>query len=950
MSLLKQKNKKIRNISQNEIMYMDMQELLSPFIIQYIFRYEKPIDKNLLDLAISKVQKNFKDCFVKAKNNIWIEDDSPIKTVEMTTDVEDILTLDLFQKKTDFSEKTIEIYSLKNRGSQYLIFRLSHSVFDGKGAFLLLDNIFSYINDKEPTSCNNFQNDEDFIKDLPYHNKSIDISNEYHLKGEVKGIDKVRFKIFEIQKYCQAIIPKLAICLSSVFKENSVKFMIPTDIRKYKKDENIVSNLVLPTFINAGINDKWEDINVSLITKMNNNSELNKKSVKHFGYRYIPKSIRKTFLKWLFNYKVKQKSFMGGAIISHLGRVDFEKYKIKDNKPLSFCSLPVQQPLIPFSIVISEFENKTTIALSYYENQLEKKYLNELFETIDNYFNDYINYKKFNDTKKIFNENFIDCIFENAKKNPDKVCIYTENEQYTYKDLLIRSSQIAGYLKKQRIKYQDKIIINLNRSFDYIASILAVFKTGAIFIPVDKKENEFRINLIKEKSDAKLIINENSLNKITDSSDNNDEFYNYKAEDTIYCIYTSGTTGEPKEVRISLKNFSNYIFWANETYKTKNGCTMPLFTSLSVDLTMTSVFLPLISNGAIKIYKDEFSSLILDKIYNDNEINVIKCTPTHLTLFKNNNNIKPKEWLIVGGENFGTKIYNNIKKYNKNIVNEYGPTETTVGSCYYICDDNTNNYKNAPIGTPVFNTEIYLANENGEIIKEENKIGEIVISGFGLGDSDKKDNFRKFNDKDCYFTGDLGYFDNSILHCIGRKDFQVKINGQRLDLGEINSRILQIENIKAVETIYYNQRIFSFVVSDKKYTQKEITEFIENKIPKIALPQKIYFIDNIPLSDNGKTDRKKLENYIKEDYTKTKTDNEIKKLIQEIMEDEPLDLEKDTLHQMGVDSLGMLLIGQKLSEKYFNNDNKEKFLKEYISKISGMSVIIIEELINKYKK
>ena len=942
---------KVRNISQNEIMYMDMQELLSPFIIQYIFKYEKPVDVSILDEAVKKAQNKFKDCFVKAVGNCWVENPAPVKTVEMTVDVDDILTIDLFMQKTDFRIKFnfAKRTAIKNRNEYYLVFRLSHSVFDGKGAFLLIDNIFSYINDESITECNNSENDEDFIKGLHYKNETIDVSNEYHLKGNVSESSKVRFKVFEFNKYHQAIISKLAICFSSVFKENSVKYMIPTDIRKYRPDEKIVSNLVLPTFIDAGKNDKWEDVNISLILKMNESSELNKKSVKHFCYRYIPENARKFLIRKFLDYKIAQKSFMGGAIISHLGRLDFEKYKIKDNTPLSFCSLPVQQPLIPFSVVISEFDNKTTIALSYYENQLEKTYLDEMFETIDKCFKSYVDYEEFNNTEKEIDNNFVNKIFKSAEQNPDEICIYEGDKSYTYLELLNRSAKIAGFLKDNEVICQDKIVINLKRSFDYIASVLAVFRLGAAFIPVDKKENEFRLNQIKNSANPKFIINEEALDNIKENTEIYNEVYDYKADDKVYNIYTSGTTGEPKSVEISLENFSNYIEWAKETYKVEKKCIMPLFTSLSVDLTMTSVFLPLISKGAIKIFSDEFCSLILDKIYEDDEINIVKCTPTHLSLL-GEGKFKAKKWLIVGGENFSNSIYMNVKNYNENIVNEYGPTETTVGSIYFICDSKTEYPNNIPIGKPIFNTKIYLADKKGELIKEENITGEIVISGKGVTVCEKKENYKTFNNERCYFTGDLGYFEDSVLHCIGREDFQIKINGQRLDLSEINSRLAEIDGITAVESLYFNSHIYSFVVTKNNYTQEELINILESKLPKIAVSKIIYFLESLPLLINGKTDRNNLFEIIKKDNVENNTNNELKLLIQEVVDDEQLDLSKDNLHKMGVDSLGMLQVGQKINEKYIKSENKEAFFKEYISKIAIMEIKIIEELIDKYGK
>ena len=301
------------------------------------------------------------------------------------------------------------------------------------------------------------------------------------------------------------------------------------------------------------------------------------------------------------------------------------------------------------------------------------------------------------------------------------------------------------------------------------------------FIPVDELTNKSRIlDIIKDSKSKAILINEldieSNIKKIkVDFKDYNsknyykDEFVEHTANDIVYKIYTSGTTGKPKGIEISYKNLSNYLMWAKETYTTIKTPTMPLFTSLSVDLTITSIYLPLLYGGTIKILKEQFSTIILNKILNDKDISILKATPSHLSLInkKTNSSI---EKIIVGGENFSSKLAENVYNYFNNdvtIYNEYGPTETTVGCIYGIFK--SNKFVNVPIGRCINNTKAYLIDGNNEIVLSENTEGELIIAGDGVSQGliDKKsETIIDINGELFYKTGDSGFIKNSVLHCV----------------------------------------------------------------------------------------------------------------------------------------------------------------------------------------
>lgn len=952
--------RKVRKISDNELMCCDMQEITTTsFTIQYLMEYENTIDKSIIDKAIKEMQKESRCAFVYARKNNWVENDSIVEVKEMYIDDEDFINNSIFFEKLDYKKETVRFYLINKK---YLLIKFSHSVFDGKGALNFVEKLFSHINNSPTEPLDNSITEDEFLKGLDTKNKEFDLSHHFHLINSDKNKEKIiKYQVINMPKYHQGIIAKIAKVLTLCFEEESIRFMIPTDIRRHKEKKKYLSNLVLPTFINASSGEKWEDINGKMLYELKNKNELNIKSAKHFNYNLIPKFIRKSLLKLMINQKSKKNEFPIGGIISHLGRVELEEFHIGDNKAISFISLPVQQPLAPFSFVIAEFNNQTNIALSYYKGYTQQQVVDNLVINLKAILVKEINYN-FNKPIVTNQENFVDILFKTALQNQDKIAIW-DDKKYTYGDLLRRSSQIAEKLKSRDVKSKDKVIIHTGRNFDYIASVLGVLRIGASFVPIDKNETQYRISQIISETGSKIMltnldisvseIETINLKDIDLEPQTVESWYKYDNSDEIYNIFTSGTTGVPKGVSISISNFSNYINWAKKTYFSENRIIMPLFTSLSVDLTMTSVFLPLISGGGIKIYKDDFNSLVLDSIYKDSDINYLKCTPGHLSLLSQNCSYKPKEWLIVGGENFKSKLYEKIKGVNNNVVNEYGPTETTVGSIYQIVRKNDKR-SNLPIGLPIANTKVFLVDDNNNLIKNELEVGEIVISGEGVSKGyintlDK--NFRRFNDENCYFTGDLGYFEDGVFHCIGRKDSQIKINGQRIEFGEITSKLLEINGIKEVETVFYKNKIVSFVVTTTN-TKDRIYNELSQKLSNNAIPSIIKIIDSLPLLNNGKVDKDFLINLIKpKEISSIETKealNPIKQLIKELFQDNLLDLTYDDLHNIGLNSLDILILGQKLAEKYIHTNFQEGFIKNYIEQIPSLDIENIECLIKNF--
>lgn len=978
----------VRKISCNEQLYLDIQDLTNSFAIQFILEYSGEINKEKFEESINYVLENYNDSNLKLYKKNWIKVSKKLKVNKIDIKEVNLLNHEIFNKKINYYTNTFEVYLINHYEKKYILFKILHAVSDGKGALLLIDNIFKkYINEKIE-KCNNSINEEQINKEVLKNNKIHKIYPNVKFTNNVKIIKNynVSWNILKISGYKSGIISKIANILKDEFENELVKFMIPVDIRRHLQEKNLLGNMTLPIFLSSNKTDTWQEINGKLLYSLKNKEELNKNSINYLNYKSIPKSLRKIGLNIGKTYLNRKNKFLAGAIISYLGRVDIQKYSNDDFEILDFISLPIQQLGSPFSIVICEVNNSTNIVISRYKEQIEEESFKKISDKIKNNL-EYEIYEYINDQSSL-NVKINNCLNEilkniNSDLNNNDIAIQSEKKDYTYGELRKLILSIVYKLEKNKIKNNDTVIIYMKRSIEFIASIIACMSLNIPFIPVDIIiKNEILIDIIKDSNSNFLLLNENNNDN---NKNSNIEFKkikkiyiknewihskyngiiklkkdlenNYNLKDIAYKIYTSGTTGKPKGIEISYENLFNYLTWAKLIYRLNEKIVMPLFTSMSVDLTITSIFLPLIDRGKIKIFDKMFSKKILNKILTDKEINIIKVTPSHICLIENLKNANNIKKIIVGGENFSQTLAQKIDSYFNNpeikIYNEYGPTELTVGCTYYIYESGIKE-ENVPIGKSIFNTTTYLLNSNNNnnntsninnkitnnssinsnIVTQENEKGEIIVSGSSLSQgliNKNSDSLININGKIFYKTGDLGYINNKKLHCLGRINDQIKIRGNRVELEQINSIILKEFNFKMVYSIFKNNKIYTFIITKNEIEENknkilnkkenleenEIKSKISNYMQDYMIPSKIFYINDIPIKPNGKVDKEKLESYIESEFNIS-----IEDLVKVIIDYKKTSYDEMKIEDFNIDSLEALELIENLANKVKKNKNQ----------------------------
>ncbi|MCB9252333.1 MAG: non-ribosomal peptide synthase/polyketide synthase [Flavobacteriales bacterium] len=429
-------------------------------------------------------------------------------------------------------------------------------------------------------------------------------------------------------------------------------------------------------------------------------------------------------------------------------------------------------------------------------------------------------------------QNVLERIEKQIFENPDRTAFIYGKEEISYLELKKRSDHLASYLSAKGVQKDEMVPVMIERSIDWIVSVLAIWKAGSAFVPVDIDYPEERIKFILNDINAKVLLvqkAEDAGNSVPDNveilevgniadSEKDPEIKVPDANQVAYVLYTSGSTGFPKGVLVQHRNLSNYLFNKKINYlnNEQSGPATYIHFAATFDASITAMFLPLIHGRTSVISTLKGTEIFKDvNFLKHAPYDFIKLTPAHVELIGENflKNDKPVTGrLVLGGEAlFGNHLkYFAENKYNVEIINEYGPTEATVGCSIYKLNTSKpllNFSGSVWIGKPLDHTEIFILNTEGKI-QPIGLPGEICISGdsvtkgyLNLEDLTKK----KFVDltlmnghsRKVYRTGDVGrWLPEGELEFLGRNDDQVKLRGHRIELGEIETQISNVSNIR----------------------------------------------------------------------------------------------------------------------------------------------------------
>jgi amino acid adenylation domain-containing protein len=481
-----------------------------------------------------------------------------------------------------------------------------------------------------------------------------------------------------------------------------------------------------------------------------------------------------------------------------------------------------------------------------------------------------------------------------AERTPDAVALVFKETRLTYAELNGRANQLARHLRASGAGPGVRVAVCLDHSPEMIVAVLGVLKAGAAYVPLDPSYPQARLAFMLKDAATPVLLTEQSLlaglppdsaavpfRMDTDwPTVAHESAENLPAtatpQDLAYVIYTSGSTGEPKGVKIQHRSAVNYVWWAAESYLRGESLDFALYSSLSFDLTVTSIYTPLLTGNRVLIYRKEGQDSQLFDILKDNQVGVLKLTPSHLSLVKDDEHRGSRiKRLIVGGEALDTALARRIHESfggEVEIYNEYGPTEATVGCMIHRYDPAADERAQVPIGRPAANTQVYVLDSNLEPVAE-NVVGELYIAGDGLAEgylnreeltAERFVAHPSHAGRRMYRSGDLARrLGGGILEYVGRRDEQVKYHGYRVELSEIRdalNRLPQVRDsvVKVVRDKQGRDVLVAYYVSRQEVEAGLLRELLKEQIIEETIPNIFVHLKKLPLTLNGKINHRAL--------------------------------------------------------------------------------------------
>lgn len=495
-------------------------------------------------------------------------------------------------------------------------------------------------------------------------------------------------------------------------------------------------------------------------------------------------------------------------------------------------------------------------------------------------------------------------IFEHkAKEVPEAIALIYENDTLTYRELNERANHLAHRLRNEGIKPDEPVGIMMQRGINTVVGMIGILKAGGAYVPLDPAYPPARVGYMLEHSEARIVVTEAALlgrmdelmkegshvetvinlNDM-DTKETADLSSRVSSDNLMYIIYTSGSTGLPKGVMVTHKNAVNYIRWSVDDGKLGTDDRMLLVTSISFDISVFEIFGALTSGATLVIASEDRlkdPGLLLEYI-EAKGVNVWHSVPTLMAQLLiaiqgrgKKDGLKAlasMRRIMIGGEAWSVELAKEIRRSFKNaeIVNMYGPTEATIWVTSYKIGDELEKLTSIPIGRPISNNSVIILDSYGKLCPIGVQ-GDIYICGANVTKGYYKDNVKTsevfiYNEEMqaiIYRTGDMGkYLDNGSIEYLGRKDGMVKVRGYRIEVGEIENVLLAREDINHAAVVAMKagdtNKLVCFYVSDVLPSIDELKGYLKEKLPEYMVPSNFVQLDSMPLTPNGKYNRKLL--------------------------------------------------------------------------------------------
>ncbi|MDX1693194.1 MAG: non-ribosomal peptide synthetase [Ketobacteraceae bacterium] len=923
-----------RPVSGNEKMYIAGADLSPPFAIQVLVEGTGELSIEALRAAVTQAADATPGSrlrlrrFRRARYE-WVDSGRvpPVIALKADWDGNDFADADFLKKPFDLrSGPTCEVFHLSGSGDgkQRLVFRAFHGVMDAQGVQLWVDNVFRALNGHLLNESYFNGTDLALARSLafPEHRPNFGFDCASATGDKVSNQRGYVWRRARVPGTFPGLVSKLAIILAAASRAHNpgcaVRFMVPVDLRPHLSEgEYATGNLSNPLFIEPQPEHSWTDIYQQIV------DALDKKREGMVGqFDHVLEEVPAFLLRWLFGavvgWQAHSSRFMATGVLSNVGRIRLGAYSSPEFTATAVNFLPFDIPISPLSLVATENDNHLELSISLPAYLADHGRIDSLVTLLSTSLKR-ITYEQAESSHhrtsatmhspcdvKVDDEDFndtsvISMLQSKVFSTPDAPALLLGETAVSYQSLWDLSKQQMLCLHANGVQRGDLVAVLLDRSVELVVNLIAILRLGAAYVPIDPAYPAERIAYIVKDANIALVVTHSACQSVaglTVPCLNIDEPDKDKGaaitslidfvdpgelpEDALaYVIYTSGSTGNPKGVEIEHRQLAHYIDWACDVYANREPVNFPLFTSIAFDLTVTSIFTPLVTGGAIHVVPETDAMAALQRILLDDRVDVIKLTPSHLRLALelSGKPVRLKK-MILGGEDLPVSLCcETHQRFGRSIdlINEYGPTEATVGCMIHVFDPEKDRGASVPIGVAAARTHLFVLNEAGQPVRE-NEIGELYIAGSGLARgylnrtelTDSRFLKQAFGSSlRLYKTGDLASQNEAgLLEYHGRIDNQIKINGFRIELGEVQAIMKSLSGVDDAVALAVNgsrgeRCLYGFYVRQSHADPSDIDEAtmrasMYEKLPYFMVPERCVAVHEIPLTVNGKVDSEAL--------------------------------------------------------------------------------------------
>ena len=480
---------------------------------------------------------------------------------------------------------------------------------------------------------------------------------------------------------------------------------------------------------------------------------------------------------------------------------------------------------------------------------------------------------------------------EQAARTPDEFAIFAGNHRLTYREVDARSNRLAHYLQRAGVVAETLVGLAVDRSHEMLIAMLAILKSGGAYIPIDPGYPGARIAMMLEDSQPGLLLTTERIRVTLPanpvriisldgeapgiSAQSSERVTSFAAENHLaYVIYTSGSTGNPKGVMVEHRNVLNLFAGMDQLLGTQPGIWLAV-TNFCFDISVVELLWTLTRGFQVVILQQGGSEKIPDAILTHG-VTHLQSTPSLVRALVSGRHsleaLGKLKKILIGGETFPAQLADSLRRSShRELYNLYGPTETTIWSTFHRVEESS---ASIPIGKPLLNTQVYVLDSELQRVPP-GTTGELFIAGEGVarGYLNRPDltaerfvNAPFHQAGRMYRTGDLARFlPDGNLEFLGRADFQIKIRGFRVELGEIEAALERQPGVKqAVVVPHEDSNADKFLVAyvsalaEKSVSSDALRIALEQALPAYIVPSHFVLLESLPLTPTGKIDRNAL--------------------------------------------------------------------------------------------